>query len=123
MTITMDKTMTTLDQVAPMKEAMKEFKARYTDGDLRRVMYDYLDEIKNYDAVCCLGGEIVKCEVSAFPVNMYRFDGVNFAVEITICNYFNGYAFLRFYVDSELNLDKRPDLITLREYSECKKHF
>ena len=123
MKITMDKQMTTLDQVAPMKEAMKDFKARYTDGDLRRVFYDFLDEIKNYDAATAIGGEIVKCEVSAFPINNFCWIGANYAVEITICNFFNGYAFLRFYVDQDLKMDKRLDLITLREYSECKKHF
>lgn len=123
MKITINKEGTTLAQVEHVKEAMKEFKARYTDSDLRRVMNDHCEKLGLWEAASTLSGDILRCDVDAFPDGCFCSDPVHYAVEIVIARYGHGYTFLRFYVDQDLTLDERPDLITFWTYEEPHKYF
>ena len=123
MKLTMNKQMTTMAQVAPLKDAMKDFKARYTDGDLRTVMNDYCSRLNAWEAANALSGDIIRCDVDAFPNNSIYFDKAWYAVEMVIGRWGNGYTLIRFYVDQNLNLDERPDLITMKVFEEYRQLF
>ena len=123
MKITMDKQMTSVALADDVKAAMKEFKARYTDSDLRNVMWDHLAAIEMYDAASAIGGEILDCKVSAFPSLSYSADEVWFAVDMVVNRWLSGFTYARFYVNQDLKLDTRPDLITINAYQEAKKYF
>lgn len=120
MKITMDKQFTSLNLAKDVKAAMKEFKAMYTDGDVRQCLFNYFSDQDRWDVCDTLSGEILKCELSAAPKNFTWFDGMQYAVEIIIQNW-DGFTFCRFYIDQNLRIDCPDDLITIRNYREAVK--
>lgn len=121
MKITMDKSLTPVAQVKELRNAMKDFKARYTDGDLKRVFLDALCEINEdrtreaQGAIYC--ADILRCDVSAFPTYQTIWIGAEYCVEMVLENC-NKFVFIRFYVNHDLKVDTRPQLITLRLFKE-----
>lgn len=118
MRITMDKQFTSMEMAKDVKAAMKEFKAMYTDNDVRNTLFNYFSNQDRWDACDALSGEVIKCELSAAPKNFTWWDGIQYAVEIVIQNW-GGFTFCRFYIDQHLNIDCPADLITIRNYREA----
>lgn len=108
MTITIDKDFTTLGAVKSLKEAVAEFKNRYTVGDLLRAYNevfrnDYTD----------IDGDILRCDISAFK--MYEFDEASFKVSLWVTNGVRVYK-IRFYADVNLNVNDDPLLMNLEQF-------
>ena len=98
MKITMDKKFTEVYYMDQVKNDMKEFKARYTDGDLLRAFIDATGQWAS--------GDIIKCDISAFTAG-YLFDNVtSFCVNMIVDEY-SSIVRLHFYVDMDLTVDTR----------------
>lgn len=124
MKITLDKQFTSLEKAPMVKEAMKEFKARYTDADVRNALTDYFESKEMWDLVTCLSGEILKVELAAAPRTMYQPDNdMQYAVELVVSQYMQGFTFARYYIDQELKINCGNDLITVRAYNEPTVKF
>lgn len=65
MKVTIDKQYTTVANMPSVRAACKEFKSRYTDGDLKRVAYDDLGMDEFYNA------EVVSATVEGFNATPY----------------------------------------------------
>ena len=95
MKIAMDKRFTMVGQVEKVREDMKQFKAAFTDNDLRCAYEDATNK-------SCYG-EILKTTVSAFSGTFET----GFAVEMIIDS---DYIIkkISFYCNAELKVDKEP---------------
>jgi len=104
MKITIDRDYTTISQAEKVKEDIKEFKARYTDGDLKRAFCDALGiwPTNSFDILMVTG--------KAFPGGFYYNDETHFSIEIIAVNDIScilGFCKMHFYCDMELNIDTR----------------
>lgn len=110
MKMTINREYTTLDKVDMVKNAAKQFKSIYTDGDLYRIALDEIDGV-------IYGAEILKATVDVFPVG-YAADGdVEFQIELIVSNW-NCFQRLRYYISAHYITDTfeiigvdRPDLL------------
>lgn len=105
MKITVDKELTLAGQMATVKARAKEFKQRYTDSDLRNAF----EESTDYNVY----GDILQCEVEAFPKDFYHEEllfGVSMVVGCSI-----DFKRFRFYVDE--NLTVSPDGIRYQMFT------
>lgn len=109
MNITLDKENTTIALKDQVKADMKEFKARYTDSDLKRAFEDALDYGKTY------GGDVLKADVQAFPSGWINDNATHFAVDMLVDNCIALYR-IRFYCDMNLEVNTDPILVTIKEY-------
>lgn len=98
-------------QMERVKEDAKEFKGRYTDGDLLRSL---MEQIKDYR---CWASDIVYCNVKAIDSGWASGNVTMFCVEMMVENINRIYK-LRFYIDMDLQVDVRPKMITIREFKE-----
>lgn len=101
-----DKDMTTIAQAAKVREDLKEFKARYTDGDLKRFFLDQTNTTKGYCS------RIVEATVTGFPGGAMWGDATMFCVNLLLdscdCGIMsNELIKIRYYCDIELNVDMR----------------
>lgn len=117
MKITMNKEMTTISMKNNLKEAMKEFKARYTDYDLRNALHGVFAEAELWEACNALYGDIIRCDVDAFPEYTTIWVGAHYAVEMVIESTIR-ITRVRFYVDQDLKVDTGRDLITMRIFDD-----
>lgn len=91
-------------QADKLRADLKEFKARYTDGDLKRAIQDVLDTD--------FYGDIVQAKVEAFGYN-----DTSFAVDLLIDGFIKMYK-IRYYCNIDLKIDEDENLIHVRAYSE-----
>lgn len=111
MKISVDKEFTTLELRDRVKEDLKEFKARYTDGDLIRAFIDATGKIDPYNT------DILSCEVEGFPGGTDFDNETRFKVTIVSRGY-GKFCEVGFYCDMNLVVDTR-DLV----YSPGKKLY
>lgn len=121
MKITMDKTLTSVAQVNDLKGAMKEFKAMYTDGDLKRVLLDAIQELDDHGTAECQNSiwcaDILRCDVSAFPTFSTIWVGATYHVEMVMEKH-DRFIRANFYVDHELKVDTKPNMINIQLFKE-----
>ena len=88
--------------IQKVKEALAEFKAMYTDGDLLRAFYSQIGE---EDSKVCEDGyeEVVTCKVEGFQTHYYMDE--SFVVEMTVES-FDTIKKIRFYCDVDLKIDR-----------------
>lgn len=106
MKISIDKNFTTLAQVEAVKEKAKEFKARYTDGDIR---WNF-EEQTEYN----VNGEILKCDVSVFPTSFLS-EECNYEITLVIDGFID-FKKVHFFMDE--NLKVQHGSTTYRMYTE-----
>ena len=99
-----DKTMTTLAQAAKVREDLKEFKARYTDGDLKSFFLRQTDTTKGYCS------RVVEAVVKGFPSGFMTGDETHFQVSLLLdtcdCGIMsNELVKIRYYCDLDLNVN------------------
>ncbi|MBO7309145.1 MAG: hypothetical protein J6V38_05890 [Kiritimatiellae bacterium] len=87
-----------------LRADMKEFKARYTDGDLKRAIEDVLD--KDFY------GDIIQAKVEAFGLAE-----TSFAIDLVIDGFVRIYK-IRYYCDINLKVDNDENLIHVKSYTE-----
>lgn len=110
MKIRLNKEYTEAWMVETIKDAMKDFKAMYTDGDLKRAFEDATDIDTGYSA------DIIRCNVDAFDAG-YAFDNKPvFAVDMLMEKH-DGFTKIHFYVDADLNVDTRTLNDGMKSYS------
>ena len=117
MKITIDKNYTTLAQAAKVRADVKEFKARYVDGDLVRAA-------EVFTGKPLWVNEFVRCTISAFPAGSAFGDETSFSVDLLIVAARVIYK-VHYYCDINLTVDMRPTmfgdkLYSIREYRECE---
>lgn len=112
MKITVDKEFTNGYEMAQVKEDIKEFKARYTDGDVLNAMRSQTDFWGGY------GEDIIKAEAKAFPAGWDFQNKTLFAVEMLIDGYNEMYK-IRFYIDMDLNVDTRKGFVRVTKYAQA----
>lgn len=95
-----DRDLTTLAQLGAVKDDLKEFKARYTDNDLLTAFVDVTNIVNPY------GGDILSCEVEAFPAGSDFDNRTAFGVELVV-RHANEFCVVRFYCDLDLTIDTR----------------
>lgn len=97
-----NKSLTYVCDVPQVKEALKEFKGYYTDGDL---LHAFRDAVNFYDGS---GSDIIECNVEAFPESQFSYnENTVFCVEITLKLPFVAFYEIRFYCDMGLTVDTR----------------
>ena len=119
MKIIIDKQYTTLAQLPIVKEKVKQFKASYSDRDLLNEFVSAMDDIGRYEYTSFIG-EIVKCEVSAFPSDMIT-DKMSYSVYISIegpWNFMKVHFYLAEKDSGALEVDCRQDLYYVKEFVE-----
>lgn len=115
MKTSINKDYTALSQLKKVKEDLKEFRGRYTDGDLKLVFMDStgINEIWNTD--------VISAEVEAFPAGSLWGDDTHFHVKL-ITRGFRVFYEVSFYCDLNLTVDTR-DLVDYRGISTGKKLY
>lgn len=107
MKITIDKNYTVYGALRPLKEYGKEFKKRYTEGDLMSVVDTY--------------GEVLKCDVELWtPINpIFGLDDtdVNARVVLWLSSSWDTVKKIVYYCDGKLTLSENFDV----EYTQFKK--
>lgn len=98
-------------QMERVKADAKEFKAMYTDADILNSFREQLKDYRTYTA------EIVYCKVEAMDSGWARGNETTFCVEMLVEDFRKMYK-LRFYVGMNLEVDNRPNLVTVREFDE-----
>ena len=95
---------TTIAQAEKVREDLKEFKARYTDGDLMHFYNDAVDDPRGY----C--HRIIEATVEGFPGGTDYNNETVFSVDLIAIDY-STVLKIHFYCDIELTIDKRtlPD--------------
>lgn len=111
MKITISKKFVESYQLDRVKADAKEFKGRYTDGDLLR---SFMDQTNDYR---CHAGNIVYCNVEAMDAGWYYGEKTHFVVEMLVEGFKKLYK-LRFYVNMNLEVCLDPLLIQVREFKE-----
>ena len=110
MKIKIDREYTKEYQMDRVKEDIKEFTGRYTEGDVISAIRAQLDWWTGYTAK----EAIIKFEVKAFPGGSYYNDETHFSFHIVIDNVEAMYR-----VNAYMNLDldiPHPDLCTVKTY-------
>ena len=111
MKMTIDKTFTENWQMDRVKADVKEFKAMYTDGDILRSFQEQTEDYRTYAA------DIVYCKASAMDSGWAFGNVTTFCIEMMVeapCKIYK----LRFYIDMNLKIDNRPNLITVQVFKE-----
>ena len=99
MKITMDKRYTPVSKAKRVKEAMKEFKASYTENDILNLLEQSVHEGWKFD------GKILDCEIEAFPKTSWDFDDdVCFRIEMITYVYHTGFHSISAVVESNMAL-------------------
>lgn len=116
MRIRINRAYTEAWMVETIKDAMKDFKAMYTDGDLKRAFEDATGIKTGYNA------DIIRCNVEAFDAGYVFGHKPSFAVDMLMEKY-DGFTKIHFYVDADLNVDTRTlkdgtKLYSVQEYKE-----
>lgn len=104
MKTSIDKRYTTLEQADKVREDLKEFKARYTDGDLLRTFCD------TFDLYPAHSREVLSVRVVAFPGGTDYSNETHFSVDIIATDDTNcvlGFCTMHYYCDLELAVDTR----------------
>ena len=104
MKITVNKEYTTISQAPAIKEAIKEFKARYTDGDLLREYRDQTgtdEKLWNFEALEITG--------ESYPAGSYYGNAPAFTFNAILVNrssfgIVRGFATIYFHCDMDLNI-------------------
>ena len=96
--MTINKEYTTLDKMDMVKDAAKQFKAIYTDGDLYRIAIDELDGVKYGSA------EVLKATVDVFPAGYAEAGDVGFNVELVIMA-FQSFQKVSYYISAHYITD------------------
>ena len=109
MKITMDRKYVEDYQVDRVKADMKEFKERYTDGDLLREFMDQTGNVKPYAA------DIVYCNVKAIDSGWAYGNTTCFQVSM-LCDGIIAMYKLSFYIDMDLKVDTREPLVNFQEF-------
>lgn len=104
MKITVNKDYTTIAQIDQVKADVKEFKARYTEGDLKRAFFDAVDihPANSSDVILCRG--------DAFPGGYEYNNETHFSMEMLLTNNIDcllGFCRIHFFCDMDLNIDAR----------------
>lgn len=100
MKITVDKELTTLAGAEKVKADIKEFKARYTAGDLWREFFEQTGiDLPSWNY------EILQITGQAFPRGIID-DETQFSLKIIAKGFYEFYE-IKFYCDSNLNVDTR----------------
>lgn len=94
------KDYTTLAELPRVKADLKEFKARYTDGDLKSF---FMDETQDYSAWC---HDVVSASVQGFPAGTDYNDETSFCVDLVTMGT-SEFCKIRFYCNMELQIDLR----------------
>lgn len=102
MKTSIDKKFVTIEGAKRVREDLKEFKVRYTDGDLRRAFEDATD----FDCY----GDIISCDVCGFGT--YE---TGFSVKMFIDGLVDVKK-ISFYCDINLNVSMEKNLIEYRKY-------
>lgn len=100
MKITVDKELTTLAGAEKVKADIKEFKARYTAGDLWREFFDQTG------IDCPWNCEILQVTGDAFPGGTFYDNETQFSLKIIAKGFYEFYE-INFYCDSNLKVDTR----------------
>lgn len=111
MKIRINKEFTENWQIERVQSDAKEFKARYTDGDVLRAFQNATEDYRTYNA------DIIYMNVSAMDAGSYYDNQTIFCVDVmteSITRIFK----IRYYVDMKLNVMTDANLITVREYDE-----
>ena len=101
-----DKKYTDAGMLETVRASLKEFRARYTEGDLLRAFAEACGD-HSFEA-----DEIIKCTVTGFSTC----DQPWYSVEIITDGLINLHR-VRFYTDIELNVDKNPLMISCERYA------
>lgn len=115
MKITVCKEYTTLSQLPQVKADISEFKARYTDGDLKTFFCDATGN----NSMCC--ADIVSVNVEAFPGGTDYNNETHFSVTV-LCRSWHRFIEAHFYCDMELQINT-GDLLDYRGISTGKKMY
>lgn len=99
-----DKSMTTIAQSAKVRDDLKEFKARYTYGDLKHFFLNQTNTTKGYCS------RVVEATVTGFPGGWMVGDETRFCVNLLLdtcdCGIMsNELIKIRYYCDLDLNVD------------------
>ena len=115
MKMSINKEYTTLKQAEQVRRDMREFKERYTHGDLLRAFCDATDinETWNHD--------ILSVTVEAFPAGSYFDDVTHFHVKM-LTHGWRKFCEIDYYCDLDLNVDTR-DLTDWQGVSMGKKLY
>lgn len=98
MKIILDKGFTTISMAGAVKEAIKEFKANYTDEDIARSLLEQSDSYYCIEDVLSVYGEAFNsCERAVFWLRVYV-KSFNHILQITGI------------VDGDLKQEQKPDL-------------
>lgn len=100
MKITVNKELTTLAGAEKVKADIKEFKARYTAGDLWREFFDQTG------IDCPWNCEILQVTGDAFPGGTFYDNETHFSLKIIAKGFYEFYE-INFYCDSNLKVDTR----------------
>lgn len=92
MKFTINKDYTVINQVATVKNAIKEFKSYFTENDLLRAF----NETFNFN----VEGEILKTEIEAFASSVFM-DNVTFWIKLFVYDDFLEFNEIHFYIDYE----------------------
>lgn len=116
MKIRLNKEYTETWMIEAMKEAMKDFKAMYTDGDLKRAFEDATGIDTGYSA------DIIRCNVEAFDAGYAFNHRPSFMVDMLMEEY-DKFTKIHFYVDADLNVDTRTledgkKMYSVKKYKE-----
>ena len=108
MKITLNKEYTEKHQEQMVKDAMREFKNTFTDGDLLR---EFIQQTDNWN----VSGQIIKCEVDAFAAGWAEpnYGGADFEVKIWVDCCIKVYS-ICYYADQNCNISTA--LSTVKEY-------
>lgn len=120
MKISVNKEYTTLSQLPKVKDDMKEFKARYTDGDLKNVFCDVVEN-EHEHAFRFYCSDIVSVNVEAFPAGDLLDNETSFSVTM-LCRRHGEFLEAHFYCNLGLTVDTR-DLTDYRGVSTGKKLY
>lgn len=84
MKITVDKTYTTIAAAPAVREAIQDFKAQFTDADVRMYISEAADEMDEYS----LFGDLISLSGSAYPSGtLYDTDAVTVSLDFVIREY------------------------------------
>ena len=117
MKITVKKEFTTIAQLPKVKEDIREFKERYTDGDLKSAFCDAVEE----ESFLLWSSDIVSVNITAFPGGTVYNDETQFHVTM-LCRRYREFIEAKFYCDIDLNINT-GDLTDYRGISTGKKMY
>ena len=112
MKVSINKDYVTCSQMEKVKADAKEFRARYTDGDLKRTFEEATD--------CSVYGDIIKCTVEAFSSSWGMDADTSFFVSQVIESPI-GFEKFSYYCDMNLTVSMDPLLLTHKSYWERRK--